>query len=42
MRVTINGSGGIVTHGDSLSGGGVIEFPVNEPPEFARTLARTP
>jgi hypothetical protein len=38
MRVTINGSGGIVTHGDSLSGGGVIEFPVNEPPEFARTL----
>jgi hypothetical protein len=39
MRVTINGSGGIVTHGDSLSGGGVIEFPINEPPEFASTLA---
>jgi hypothetical protein len=29
----------ILTHGDSLSGGGVIEFPINEPPEFARTLA---
>jgi hypothetical protein len=38
VRVTINGSGAIVTHGDSLSGGGVIEFPINEPPEFARTL----
>jgi hypothetical protein len=34
LRVTINGSGAIVTHGDSLSGGGVIEFPINEPPEF--------
>jgi hypothetical protein len=39
MRVTINGSGGIVTHGDSLSGGGVIEFPINEPPEFVHTLS---
>jgi hypothetical protein len=39
MRVTINGSGAILTHGDSLSGGGVIEFPINEPPEFAHTLA---
>jgi hypothetical protein len=39
MRVTINGSGNILTHGDSLSGGGVIEFPINEPPEFASTLA---
>jgi hypothetical protein len=34
MRVTINGSGAILTHGDSLSGGGVIEFPVNERPGF--------
>jgi hypothetical protein len=39
MRVTINGSGAILTHGDSLSGGSVIEFPINEPPEFASTLA---
>jgi hypothetical protein len=39
MRVTINGSGAILTHGDGLSGGGVIEFPVNEPPEFDDTLA---
>jgi hypothetical protein len=39
MRVTINGSGAILTHGDSLSGGGVIEFPINEPPEFDDTLA---
>jgi hypothetical protein len=39
MRVTINGSGAILTHGDSLSGGGVIEFPINEPPEFAATLS---
>jgi hypothetical protein len=39
VRVTINGSGAILTHGDSLSGGGVIEFPINEPPEFASTLA---
>jgi hypothetical protein len=42
MRVTIDGSGAILTHGDSLSGAGVIEFPVNEPPEFASTLAPTP
>src|SRR3954447_20755796 len=34
MRVTIDGSGNILTHGDSLSGGGVIEFPVNELPGF--------
>jgi hypothetical protein len=34
MRVTINGSGAILTHGDTLSGGGVIEFPVNERPGF--------
>jgi hypothetical protein len=39
MRVTINGSGAILTHGDSLSGAGVIEFPVNEPPAFDDTLA---
>jgi hypothetical protein len=39
MRVTINGSGAILTHGDSLSGGGVIEFPVNEPSAFDDTLA---
>jgi hypothetical protein len=39
MRVTINGSGGILTHGDSLSDGGLIEFPINEPPEFDDTLA---
>jgi hypothetical protein len=39
MRVTIDGSGHILTHGDSLSGGGVIEFPINEPPEFGATLA---
>jgi hypothetical protein len=39
MRVTINGSGAILTHGDSLSGGGVIEFPINEPPEFVHTLS---
>jgi hypothetical protein len=39
MRVTINVSGGIVSHGDTLAGGGVIEFPINEPPEFASTLA---
>jgi hypothetical protein len=34
MRVTIDGSGNILTHGDSLSGGSVIEFPVNELPGF--------
>jgi hypothetical protein len=34
MRVTVNGSGAILTHGDSLSGAGVIEFPVNERPGF--------
>jgi hypothetical protein len=39
MRVTISGSGAILTHGDSLAGGGVIEFPINEPPEFDDTLA---
>jgi hypothetical protein len=39
MRVTINGSGAIVTHGDTLSGDTVIEFPINEPPEFASTIS---
>jgi hypothetical protein len=34
MRVTIDGSGNILTHGDSLSDEGVIEFPVNELPGF--------
>jgi hypothetical protein len=34
MRVTIDGSGNILTHGDSLSGGSVIEFPINELPGF--------
>jgi hypothetical protein len=39
MRVTIDGSGHILTHGDSLSDEGLIEFPINEPPEFTHTLS---